>query len=41
MYCEDFEDMSMSKEEFIAQRPSFDMTEVKFIPSDDQIDIAD
>lgn len=35
MYCEDFEEMSMSKEEFIAKRPSFDMTEVKFIPSDD------
>jgi len=35
MYCEDFEDMSMSKEEFFAKRPSFDMTEVKFIPSDD------
>lgn len=35
MYCEDFEDMSMSKKEFFAKRPSYDMCEVKFIPSDD------
>lgn len=35
MYCEDFENMSLSKEDFFASRPCFDLSEVKFIASDE------
>ena len=34
MYCEDFEDMSMTKDEFFESRPCYDMNDLKFVASD-------